>query len=115
MKAEGCQGAMTLGTEQEFDGWAILLGFPVRVNGYKVDVGHCQAFCLQEQVAEVLIAAASVDEHSNVPGPPRRSLTIQHWCIYRVHLFAKEPRVFTVAPPLEDAVHLRPETWRASF
>jgi hypothetical protein len=37
------------------------------------------------------------------------------WCIYRVHLFAKEPRVFTVAPPLEEAVHLRPETWRASF
>jgi hypothetical protein len=38
-----------------------------------------------------------------------------HWQIYRVHLFAKEPRIFTVVPPLENAVNLRPETWRASF
>jgi hypothetical protein len=37
------------------------------------------------------------------------------WRIYRVHLFAKDPRIFTIAPPLENAVHLRPETWRASF
>jgi hypothetical protein len=37
------------------------------------------------------------------------------WCIYRVHLFAKEPRIFTIAPPLENAVNLRPDTWRASF
>jgi hypothetical protein len=37
------------------------------------------------------------------------------WCIYRVHLFAQTPRVFTISPPLERAVHLRPETWRASF
>jgi hypothetical protein len=34
---------------------------------------------------------------------------------YRVHLFAKSPRVFTVAPPLEQSLVLRPETWRASF
>ncbi len=37
------------------------------------------------------------------------------WCIYRVHLFAREPHVFTITPPLENFVHLRPETWRASF
>ena len=37
------------------------------------------------------------------------------WRIYRVHLFAKSPRVFTVAPPLEQSLVLRPETWRASF
>jgi hypothetical protein len=37
------------------------------------------------------------------------------WCIYRVHLFAKEPRIFTIAPPLERVVHLQPDTWRASF
>ncbi len=37
------------------------------------------------------------------------------WRIYRIHLFATEPRVFTVAPPLDDALHLRPEVWRASF
>ncbi len=37
------------------------------------------------------------------------------WRIYRVHLFAKEPRIFTIAPPLENAVNLSPETWRASF
>lgn len=38
-----------------------------------------------------------------------------HWLIYRVHFFAKSPRIFTVAPPLEHAVRLSPETWRASF
>ncbi|MCU1336689.1 MAG: hypothetical protein JWO19_2270 [Bryobacterales bacterium] len=37
------------------------------------------------------------------------------WRIYRVHLFAKEPRIFTIAPPLVDSVTLSPETWRASF
>ena len=37
------------------------------------------------------------------------------WCLYRVHLFAKTPRVFTITPPLENAVKLRAETWRASF
>lgn len=37
------------------------------------------------------------------------------WCIYRVHQFAKDPRVFTVAPPLETSIRLSPETWRASF
>jgi hypothetical protein len=37
------------------------------------------------------------------------------WRIYRVHLFAKTPRIFTIAPPLDGAVYLRPETWRASF
>ncbi len=37
------------------------------------------------------------------------------WRIYRVHLFAKEPRIFTLAPPLESAVSLACENWRASF
>ena len=37
------------------------------------------------------------------------------WLIYRVHLFAERPRIFTIAPPLEEAVKLRPEIWRASF
>lgn len=37
------------------------------------------------------------------------------WRIYRVHLFARDPRVFTIAPPLDKFVHLRPETWRAYF
>jgi hypothetical protein len=37
------------------------------------------------------------------------------WCIYRVHLFSTGPRVFTIEPPLERAVKLTTETWRASF
>ena len=37
------------------------------------------------------------------------------WSIYRVHLFARQPRIFTISPPLENSVYLRPETWRASF
>jgi hypothetical protein len=35
------------------------------------------------------------------------------WRIYRVHLFASEPRVFTIAPPLEVVLRLRAEVWRA--
>lgn len=37
------------------------------------------------------------------------------WRIYRVHLFAKEPRIFTLSPPLEGSVNLSAENWRASF
>jgi hypothetical protein len=37
------------------------------------------------------------------------------WRIYRVHLFARDPRIFVIAPPLDGVVKLRPETWRASF
>jgi hypothetical protein len=37
------------------------------------------------------------------------------WRIYRVHLFAKQPRIFTITPPLEASVHLKPESWRAFF
>lgn len=37
------------------------------------------------------------------------------WRIYRVHLFATDAHIFTIAPPLEQIVHLRPESWRASF
>lgn len=37
------------------------------------------------------------------------------WCIYRVHQFAREPRIFILAPPLDGSVRLSPETWRASF
>ncbi len=37
------------------------------------------------------------------------------WRIYRVHLFAQSPRIFTLFPPLERSVILKPETWRASF
>jgi len=37
------------------------------------------------------------------------------WRIYRVHLFASGPRVFTIAPPLESNLRLSTETWRASF
>jgi hypothetical protein len=38
-----------------------------------------------------------------------------HWRIYRVHLFAREPRIFKLAPPLESVVRLATQTWRASF
>jgi hypothetical protein len=37
------------------------------------------------------------------------------WCIYRVHLFARTPRIFTISPPLEGALNMVPATWRASF
>jgi hypothetical protein len=37
------------------------------------------------------------------------------WRIYRLHLFAKTPRIFAVLPPLRKTLILTPETWRASF
>jgi Protein NO VEIN, C-terminal len=37
------------------------------------------------------------------------------WQIYRVHLFAMEPRIFTIMPPLKGSVRLDPAIWRASF
>lgn len=37
------------------------------------------------------------------------------WLIYRVHFFATDPRIFTIAPPLGDSLRLTTETWRASF
>ena len=37
------------------------------------------------------------------------------WRLYRVHLFAQAPRIFTITPPLSNTVQLRPESWRASF
>jgi hypothetical protein len=37
------------------------------------------------------------------------------WQLYRVHLFAQTPRVFSIKPPLENALHLSPESWRATF
>ena len=39
----------------------------------------------------------------------------EHWCIYRVHLFSTCPRIFSISPPLESSILLRPETWCASF
>lgn len=37
------------------------------------------------------------------------------WCIYRVHLFVQNPRIFVLQPPLDQAVLLSTEVWRASF
>lgn len=37
------------------------------------------------------------------------------WQIYRVHLFARNPRIFPITPPLENTLNLRAEMWRASF
>ena len=36
------------------------------------------------------------------------------WLLYRVHLFSQTPKIFTIRPPLSDALLLRPEAWRAS-
>lgn len=37
------------------------------------------------------------------------------WRLYRVHLFAQSPRIFTLRHPLDKCVHLSTESWRASF
>lgn len=40
---------------------------------------------------------------------------LEDWRIYRVHLFATSPKIFTLAPPFDGVLHLRPEVWRAAF
>jgi hypothetical protein len=39
----------------------------------------------------------------------------EEWRIFRVHLFATTPRIFTIAPPLANYLNLRAEIWHASF
>ena len=41
--------------------------------------------------------------------------SVESWRLYRVHSFAQNPRIFKIAPPLNEMLHLRPDTWRASF
>lgn len=36
------------------------------------------------------------------------------WYLYRVHLFSRGPRIFTLAPPLSDSLYLTVQNWRAS-
>lgn len=45
----------------------------------------------------------------------RASASAESWRLYRVHIFAQTPRIFQIAPPLNESLHLRPDTWRASF
>lgn len=37
-----------------------------------------------------------------------------HFRLYRLYEFSQTPRLFKLKPPLEDAVTLEPESWRAS-
>jgi hypothetical protein len=39
----------------------------------------------------------------------------EDWRIYRVHTFAQTPRIFTLSPPLDQVLHLRPDSYQASF
>lgn len=45
----------------------------------------------------------------------RAAASAESWRLYRVHSFAQKPRIFQIAPPLDKMLHLRPDTWRASF
>ena len=45
----------------------------------------------------------------------RAAASAESWRLYRVHSFAQKPRIFQIAPPLKKMLHLRPDTWRASF
>lgn len=38
----------------------------------------------------------------------------EHWQLYRVHLFAQRPRIFVARAPLDQALMLSPEVWRAT-
>jgi hypothetical protein len=45
----------------------------------------------------------------------RAAASAESWRLYRVHLFAQNPRIFLIAPPLNEMLYLRPDSWRASF
>jgi Domain of unknown function (DUF3883) len=45
----------------------------------------------------------------------RAAASAESWRLYRVHSFAQNPRIFLINPPLNEMLHLRPDTWRASF
>jgi hypothetical protein len=45
----------------------------------------------------------------------RAAASAESWRLFRVHLFAQNPRVFQIAPPLNETLNLRPDVWRASF
>jgi hypothetical protein len=45
----------------------------------------------------------------------RAAASVESWRLYRVHSFAQNPRIFLIAPPLNEMLNLRPDTWRASF
>jgi len=45
----------------------------------------------------------------------RAVASAESWRLYRVHLFAQNPRIFQISPPLSEVLNLRPDTWRASF
>lgn len=45
----------------------------------------------------------------------RAAASAESWRLYRVHLFAQNPRIFQIAPPLNKMLRLRPDSWRASF
>jgi hypothetical protein len=45
----------------------------------------------------------------------RAAASAESWRLYRVHLFAQNPRIFQITPPLDEALNLRPDIWRASF
>jgi hypothetical protein len=45
----------------------------------------------------------------------RAAASAESWRLYRVHSFTQNPRIFLIAPPLNEMLHLRPDIWRASF
>ena len=45
----------------------------------------------------------------------RAAASAESWRLYRVHSFVQNPRIFLIAPPLNEMLNLRPDTWRASF
>lgn len=45
----------------------------------------------------------------------RAAASAKSWRLYRVHSFAQKPRIFQIIPPIDEVLHLRPDTWRASF
>ena len=45
----------------------------------------------------------------------RAAASAKSWRLYRVHSFAQKPRIFQIIPPIDEVLHLRLDTWRASF
>ena len=85
------------------------------------DVAGYDILSFDESGVERLIEVKTTNGSARTPFLLSRNehalakVRIEQWRLYRVHNFVINPRIFMLAPPLETAVKLSPELWRASF
>ena len=117
MAAHGELGEQQLAAVRHLFDWLVVdevvpINPAASVRGPRHVVRVGKTAVLEPAEARTLLDSIDADKPAGLRDRALISLMVY---IYRVHLFAKTPRIFTITPPLESVVHLRPETWRASF